>query len=306
MQTESESDADADADADAGVAARWRAVSGRTRLFPVIGHPVAQVRAPAVLNALFAQAGVDAVAFGLDLSPDRVLQGCRSLLASPNVGGLLVTVPHKKSLRALAQRVGPDADVVGAVNALRRADDGAIEGELFDGAGFVAGVLAAGHVLQGRRVLLLGGGGAGSAIAVALAQAGIAALEIFDSVPVASHALVQSLQPRFWRTRFASQAQPDAAGADIVINASPLGLRSADALPIAPARLDPGTLVCDIIMEPAETRWLAAARARGLPVHAGRAMFDHQVASYLAFFGFAELARLVRVTPAAVIFQETA
>jgi shikimate dehydrogenase len=291
--------------ADAAAAARWHAVSGKTLLFPVIGNPVAQVRAPAVLNALFAQAGVDAMSFGLALQPEDVVGACRALLASTSVGGLLVTVPYKKTLCAAADRLGADAQLVGAVNALRRAPDGAVEGDLFDGAGFVAGLLAAGRAVQGRRVLLLGSGGAGSAIAASLAQAGVAALDLYDPHPAASHALVQRLQPRFWRTRFDAHPQLDVAEADIVINASPLGLGSTDPLPIDPARLAPGTLVCDVIMQPAETRLLAAARSRGLPVHAGRSMFDHQVGAYLAFFGFPELAHRLRVTPDTIELLET-
>src|SRR3954465_1149137 len=103
-------------------------VSGKTLLFPVVGHPVAQVRAPAVFNALFAQAGIDALAFGLDLPPDSVAATVRGLLASRSVGGILVTVPYKKILANVADRLGVDATQVGALNALRRGADGAIEG----------------------------------------------------------------------------------------------------------------------------------------------------------------------------------
>jgi shikimate dehydrogenase len=118
-------------------------LSGRTLLFPVIGHPVRQVRAPAVFNALFAQAGIDALCVGLDLAPHAVVATCRALLQSPSVGGLLVTVPFKKTLAQAADRLGPAAGQVGAVNALRRAADGGIEGDLFDGLGFVRGMQAA-------------------------------------------------------------------------------------------------------------------------------------------------------------------
>lgn len=282
-------------DKDLQDAARWRGVSGRTRLFPVIGHPAAQVRAPAVFNALFAQAGIDAVSFGLDLPPEQVAATCIGLLASPNVGGLLVTVPYKKTLHAIAQRHGRDAQLVGALNALRRHADGAIVGELFDGTGFVAGLRAAGHEARGRDVLLLGAGGAGSAIAASLAQAGVARLAIFDPRQESVRALIADLQPHFPQVRFEPQARADASGFPIVINASPLGLKPADPLPMDPAQIATGTLVCDIIMEPADTALLRAARQRGLPTHAGRAMLDHQLPAYLDFFGCPELARRVQV-----------
>ena len=274
---------------------RWLGISGTTRLFPVVGHPAAQVRAPTVFNALFAQAGIDAVAFGLDLPPDSVVAGCAALLASPNVGGLLVTVPYKKTLHAIAQRVGLDARLVGAVNALRRDADGAIAGDLFDGAGFVAGLAAAGHPLRGRNALLLGAGGAGSAIAAQLAQAGVARLALYDPQAGSAKALAAHLQAAFAEVAFEAQPALQADGFDIVINASPLGLKPGDPLPIAPARLASGTLVCDIIMEPATTRLMQAAAQAGLPVHGGRAMLDHQLPAYFSFFGYPELAQRIAI-----------
>lgn len=270
-------------------------ISGRTRLFPIIGNPVAQVRAPAVFNRLFALAGIDAVSFGIALPPETVAATCEALLASPSVGGLLVTVPYKKTLRAICQRVGREAELTGAANALRRDADGVLHGDLFDGAGFLAGLRAAGHEPAGQRVLLLGAGGAGSAIASALAQAGVAQLSIYDPQQANARQLASHMQAAFPQVRFDAPAVVDVQGCAIVINASPLGLKPADALPLDPARLAAGTLVCDIIMEPADTALLRAARERGLPTHAGRAMLDYQLPAYLRFFGFEELAQRVRI-----------
>jgi shikimate dehydrogenase len=275
-------------------------VSGKTLLFPVVGHPAAQVRAPSVFNALFAQAGIDAVCFGLDLPPERVIATCTGLLESPNVGGLLVTVPYKKTLAQLPARLGSAASRTGAVNALRRAGDGRVEGDLFDGLGFVQGLLAAGHSVAGRRVLLLGAGGAGFAIAAALADAGVGLLAVYDPVLASVDALVGRLQPHSPGTVFRRQSLPQPEDFDIVINASPVGLQPLDPLPLDPQRIAPGTLVCDIIMKPETTPLLKAAIARGLPVHRGRAMLDHQIPAYLTFFGFAELAQRVRVSADAI------
>lgn len=286
-------------------ATAWRGISGRTLLFPVVGHPAAQVRAPAVFSSLFAQGGVDAVAFGLDLPPDSVVATVRGLLASANVGGVLVTVPYKKVLVAVAGRLGLDASQVGALNALRRGADGAVEGDLFDGTGFLAGLLAAGHAVAGRRVLLLGAGGAGSAIAAKLGQAGAAQVAVYDPQAGSAQALAASLQPHFPGTAFTPQATLQPRGCDIVINASPLGLKPGDPLPVDPALLADGTLACDIIMEPAATRWLQAAAARGLPVHAGRHMLDHQLPAYLSFFGLPTLASRLRITPGSIALEES-
>jgi shikimate dehydrogenase len=265
-------------------------LTGRTLLFPVVGHPAAQVRAPAVFNALFKRSGLDAVCFGLDLPPDRVVATVAGLLQSPNVGGVLVTVPYKKTLADLATRLGRAATATGAVNALRRAADGTIEGDLFDGLGFVRGLAAAGHPVAGRRVLLLGAGGAGSAIAAALAESGASLLAVHDPRLAAMDHLIARLQCAHPATLFRRQSLPQPEDFDIVVNASPLGLHALDPLPVDPQRIAAGTLVCDIIMEPETTPLLKAALARGLPVHRGRAMLDQQVPSYLAFFGLPALA----------------
>lgn len=270
-------------------------LTGSTLLFPVIGHPVRQVRAPAVFNALFVDGGVDAVCFGLDLPPQSVLETCRALLESPSVGGMLVTVPYKKVLVSLADRLGAAARQVGAVNALRRASDGCIEGDLLDGVGFVRGLEAAGHAVKGRRVLLLGAGGAGSAIAAALAEAQAAEIGIYDPHGELGAALQARLQPLFPGTVLRAAGQAAHVDYDIVINASPVGLAADDPLPLDPARLAPGTLVCDVIMEPPTTAFLHAAASRGLNIHRGQHMLDHQVPAYLSFFGFASLAQRVRV-----------
>jgi shikimate dehydrogenase len=285
-----------DPDPSSPAAIAWARLSGSSVLFPVVGHPVAQVRAPAVFNALFAQAGIDAVAFGLDLPADSVAAGCRALLASPSVGGILVTVPHKKVLCPLADRLGADAQLAGSLNALRRGPAGSIEGDLFDGTGFVRGLQAAGHRVGGRRVLVLGAGGAGAAIAAKLGQEGAAVVALHDPVPGSAEALASRLQPRLPATRLVIQPHADPDGFDTVVNASPLGLRPDDPLPIDPARLAAGTLVCDVIMQPATTRLIQEVLAIGLPVHRGRAMLDHQVAAYLSFFGYPELAARVHVT----------
>lgn len=271
-------------------------ISGRTLTFPIVGHPVAHVRAPVVFNRLFAEAGLNCACVALDLPAETVQAACRALLASPSVGGLLVTVPYKKALAGIADTLGDEARRTGAVNALRREADGRIHGDLLDGLGFVGGLRAAGCDPRGKRFLLAGAGGAGSAIASALAGAGASELRIFDSAPGLAAELAQRLAPEFPATDFHAQQTAQATGTEVVINATPLGLHAGDPLPLPVEPLAPGTLVCDIIMEPQTTPLMATAAARGLPVLGGRPMLDHQSAAYLAFFGFDEAARRVRVT----------
>lgn len=260
-------------------------VTGKTVLYPVIGHPVAQVRAPAVFNALFARAGVDALVVALDLPPHSVVEASRALLDSRSVGGLLVTVPYKKTLFELLGRAGMEAQLVGATNAIRKAEDGTLVGELFDGLGFVRGLQAAGHALAGKKVLLLGAGGAGSAIAAALAARAVGALRIFD--PHGAHGvdLADLLRRHYPDCEFTPVDRPLADDCEIVVNATPLGMKESDPLPMDPMTLDARTLVADVIMQPAHTRLLQRAQQRGCLTHPGQPMLDHQVPAYLNFFG---------------------
>jgi shikimate dehydrogenase len=269
-------------------------VNGRTLIFPVIGHPVAQVKAPMVLNALFLGAGVDALVVPLDLPPETVVETCRMLLASPSIGGLLVTVPYKRTLFELVDQPGEAAQLVGAVNALRRSAEGDILGDLFDGVGFLAGFRAAGHDPKGRRIMILGAGGAGSAIAAALKSANPGWIGIFDPDFAQASRLAGLLRSASASLPIEPLRSTSGVSCDVVINATPLGMKVSDALPVDPATFAADTLVVDVIMEPATTALLRRAAVRGLPTHPGRPMLDHQLPAYLDFFQLHSAIELAR------------
>jgi shikimate dehydrogenase len=193
-------------------------------------------------------------------------------------------VPHKAAAAALADRRSPTVEITGSANALRREADGRWYAENFDGLGFVAGLVAAGHDPKGERVALVGAGGAGSAIAAALLDAGADRLAVCDPDTAKLHALRSRLDAH-WPGRTATSAEPDTDGAALVVNATPLGLAPGDPLPVRPDRLPPGAVVADIIMQPRETRLLREAAERGHSVHYGIHMLDGQLDAYRAFFG---------------------
>ena len=260
-------------------------ISGRTRLYAVLGDPVIQVRAPALVNALFARLGHDAVLVPVHARPEDLAAVLDGLGRIGNLDGLLVTVPHKYAVRALASRVSGTVEITGSANALRREPGGGWYAENFDGSGFVSGLRYSGIDPAGQAVMLAGAGGAGSAIAAALLDAGAAALSICDPDAGRRDALVRRLDGR-WPGRTTGTRDAALTGAGIAINATPLGLRPADPLPFDPAGLGGDAVVADIIMEPAETPLLRAAAACGLAVHSGRHMLDHQIGAYRTFFGF--------------------
>ncbi|MGW7128012.1 shikimate dehydrogenase family protein [Streptomyces bobili] len=263
------------------------AISGTTRLYVVLGDPVAQVRAPGLLNDLFARTARDAVLVPVHVDPDGLGEVMRGLRRMRNLDGVLVTVPHKIEVCRYADRLGPAADLAGSANALRRNPDGTWLADNFDGAGFVHGLRANGHDPAGTTVALAGAGGAGRAVAAALLSAGAARLWLYDPDSARRTDVLARLDAR-WPGRVRAGVEGDLGDAgdrvDIAVNATPLGMSPGDRLPFDPARLPPTCVVADIIMKPAETALLKAARDGGLPVVHGRHMLDSQVLLYEEFF----------------------
>lgn len=260
-------------------------ITGSTRLYAVVGDPVRQVRAPGMLNTFFARAGIDAVLVPVHVRPADLAATVLGLQLVQNLDGLLITVPHKVAVRDFADAVSPAVELSGSANAMRREPDGTWYAENFDGAGFLAGLLAAGHDPVGRTVTVVGAGGAGSAIAPAVLTAGAATVHLCDVDTGRAAALAARLERR-WPGRTTCASRPVLEPADIVVNATPLGLRPDDPLPFDPAAVRPGTVVADIIMRPRETGLLRAAAALGLPVHFGAPMLDRQLDLYREFFQF--------------------
>ena len=255
-------------------------ISGTTRVYAVLGDPVAQVRAPAMLNPLFRALAVDAVLVPILVRPPDLADVVRGLQRAGNVDGLLITVPHKIEARRFADVESPAVVLSGSTNALRREPDGRWTAENFDGEGFLRGLRAAGIDPVGRRVFLAGAGGAGGAVAAALLTGGVAHLAVGDPDGERLGTLIDRLAAR-WPGRVGAGGPDDV---DLAINATPLGLRAGDPMPFDPVALPPGAVVADIIMKPPETALLRAAAAAGRRVHHGHHMLDHQLDLYRAFF----------------------
>jgi Shikimate dehydrogenase substrate binding domain len=153
-------------------------ISGQTRVYAILADPVHHVQTPQKLNALMRARGHDGVMIPVHVAADDLETVVAGLKRMRTSGGFVVTVPHKTAIVALCDTVSRQAELVGAVNCVRREADGRLVGEILDGAGFVAGLRKGGHEPKGKSVLLLGAGGAANAIAFALAEVGIARLGI--------------------------------------------------------------------------------------------------------------------------------
>jgi len=261
-----------------------RLIDGDTRVVAIIADPIAQVKSPALFNTYFNRHDINAVLIPAHVVPMDLAVAINGLRSLRNLAGVVVTVPHKLQAAKLAARLSPRAAVAGAVNCLRVGNDGQWEGDNFDGTGFVKGLEEQGHAVAGMCVLLVGAGGAGSALAHALCEAGIARLDVHDVASDALATLQQNLRSRFSGVELAS-AEPIARPAHgLVINASPMGMRVTDACPIDIGGAAADAVIADLIMKPECTELLARAERQGLRTHAGRYLLENSVEEIAKFF----------------------
>lgn len=259
-------------------------ISGTTAVIAHLGYPTETFKAPMIYNPYFEQAGIDAVVVPMGVRAEEYPQFLRLLFKLSNIAGALVTMPHKMTTVALLDEVSPTVRIAGACNAVRRAPDGRLQGDLFDGEGFVRGIARKGRAIAGARALVVGSGGVGSAIAASFAAAGVAELALFDTNAAAAEALGARLRAHYPALAVAFGAK-DPAGFDIVVNATPLGMKDGDLLPIDVARLDPATFVGEVVLKEEMTPFLRAAQARGCPIQVGADMLFEQIPAYLEYFG---------------------
>lgn len=257
-------------------------ITGATRLYAIVGDPVVQVRSPEVYTPRFAAAGMNAVLVPAQVRPENFDTVIPALMALGNLDGLLVTAPFKSRMLPFADRLGAAATCIGAVNALRREADGSWSGDMFDGAGFVRGIEAKGERLRGRRVLMYGAGGAGSAIACALAGAGVSSIRIVNPDPARTDALVAAMREAFPACDVAAAVMP--VDADMIVNASPVGMRPDDGMPGDIGALAPDTLVGDVVVSEAPTALIRHAIRYGCRWTNGHDMHSGQIEALMRFF----------------------
>jgi shikimate dehydrogenase len=249
-------------------------ISGKTGVLALVGQPVDHSLSPAMHNAAFAADGLDLVYICLDVDPDDLPAAVRGLEAL-KLRGFNVTMPHKRAMIPLVDELDEEARISGAVNTVVIETSG-LRGFNTDGGGMVMACKEAGIELSGKSVLLLGAGGTAAAIAVAFGKAGVGELHIANrSVEHAAY-----LRDKLHGTGMKGlvvhplDTLPDA---EIVINATPLGMKEGDLLPVPPAYVREGRGFCDVVYRPGtETPLVRLARERGVPVVAGDRMLLYQ------------------------------
>jgi shikimate dehydrogenase len=259
-------------------------IDGNTELIAHIGHPTHSFKSPLIYNPYFEKEGINALVVPMGCQTEHYPNFLKSIFNLTNIRGALITMPHKVTTVALLDEVTPTVKVAGACNAVKRDESGRLVGDMFDGTGFVRGVKRKGFDLEGKRVLVVGTGGVGSAIAASLAAEKIVSISLFDLNTASSEALghrLQSVYPQI-QVKLGSNA-PE--GHDLVVNATPMGMNEGDPLPLDVSRIAPETFVGEVVMRQEMTAFLQAAKNRGCKVQVGSDMLFEQIPAYLEYFG---------------------
>lgn len=260
-------------------------IRGTTALIAHIGYPTHTFKSPMIYNPYFEQENIDAVVVPMGCEADHYPAFLKSVFTLTNIRGALITMPHKVATVGLLDELTPTVKIADSCNAVRRAPDGRLQGDLFDGEGFVRGVRRKGCTLEGARALVVGCGGVGSAIAASLAGAGVRALSLFDAHAGSAQQLGRRLGAHYPALEVTTGSN-DPAGHELVVNATPLGMNHGDPLPVDVSRISPETFVGEVVLKEEMTAFLKAVQARGCRFQVGADMLFEQIPAYLEFFGF--------------------
>ena len=249
------------------------------RVAAVIGDPVRHSRSPAIHNAAFAAAGIDWVFTAFEV-PAGGGAAALDTMRVLRLAGLSVTMPLKAEVAEAVDVRDDEVEVLGAANCIVPIGDGRLRAVNTDAAGFVSGLEADADVSpEGLRVVLLGGGGAARAVAWGLAAAGAVDVAVINRTPAKAQAAAAIANAAGRAASGRVGTIDDVAAADIVVNATSVGMGADSSMPCDPDLLRPGQVAVDLVYEPLETAWLAALRQRGVEAHNGLSMLAYQAAA---------------------------
>ncbi|VDG21174.1 shikimate 5-dehydrogenase [Lactobacillus plantarum JDM1] [Lactiplantibacillus mudanjiangensis] len=268
-------------------------ISGTTGLFTLLGSPVGHSGSPAMYNFSFQQQGLDYAYLAFDVKKDQMAEAM-DMLRLFKVRGSNVTMPCKTVAATLVDDLSPAAKIVGAINVIVN-DDGKLTGHITDGLGFVRNLKETGVTIQGKKLVVLGAGGAATALQVQCALDGAASISIFNqdddfyANAEATQAKLKTATPNVDVTVYplADQAKLKAeiAAADILVNATVVGMKPLDGQSlIDPSWLQSDLVVADTVYNPLKTKLIEDAEATGCTVAPGKGMLLWQGAAAYTFF----------------------
>lgn len=247
-------------------------LDGETRLIPILGDPIAQVKSPALLTEGLAARGLNVIVPPMHVRPAEFAATVQALKLIGNLDGLVITVPHKFAASAVCDSLSAPARFIGSVNVIRRGADGGWFGDNCDGQGYIGGIRAAGGLVEKAAVLLIGAGGAGSAIAYEFLRQGASHVAVHDADTTRRDTLIARLNDGF--PGCARAGSDDPRGYDIIANATPMGMKAGDPMPVQADLLCPGQFVADCVTRPEITPLQAHARRIGCATMTGIGMFN--------------------------------
>ena len=254
------------------------AISGSTRVYGILGYPIAHSLSPLMQTFAFQHLQLDCLYAPFPVAPERLPQALSGAVAL-GVGGLNVTIPHKEAIMPLLDEVSAEAELIGAVNTVD-IRDGRTIGYNTDGAGFLLPLRELNLSFNAAPACLLGAGGAARAIAVALLQAGCLDLTLCNRNAARAQRLSDELRQHFPQARLRGAPLDSAADAAreaaLIVNATSLGLHPSDPQPLPATALRPEHVVYDIVYRPLYTAFLETARQRGARVAPGIEMLIGQ------------------------------
>jgi len=245
-------------------------LSGETLLYPIIGDPIIFVKSPQRLTAMFEARNHNGICVPMQVPDGELESALRGLGSIPNVRGLLITMPHKNTMFPYCATASETSKLLGVVSVARRNADGSWHGDMLDGLAFVAAQKKKGARIQGARVLQVGAGGAGIAIAIALLEAGVRELVLHDASKSRVDDVIGLLSSR---GRIVA-GPPDPTGCEIVVNATPMGMSPEDPLPVPAHLLTSSMFVGDVVAGHGVTPLLQAAQAAGCKTADGVQMVE--------------------------------
>lgn len=246
-----------------------------TVLYGVFGNPIKHSKSPVMMNRAFRETGTNAVYAAFEVKQDQLreaIQGVRAL----NYRGINVTIPHKVEVMRLLDHVDEDARRIGAVNTIVN-EDGRLIGYNTDGLGYVRSLKEETGSLQGKRILVLGAGGAARGVGFALAKEQPAALWIANRTVEKAVSLAKDISPYCETTGIGYDRVADLHSVDLIVNTTSVGMHPhVDATPLDTTFITPNMIVSDLVYNPLTTKLLAAAKSIGATAHSGLGMFIYQ------------------------------
>lgn len=256
---------------------KYDGIDSYTTMYGVFGDPIRHSRSPLMLNRAFQESGLNAAYAAFHVKPDGLkaaVQGIRAL----GFRGVNVTIPHKVDIMNYIDEIDEGAKIIGAVNTVVN-EDGKLIGYNTDGIGYVRSLKEeTGFELPGRKVLMLGAGGAARGVAYALAKEGAESIVIANRTKSKADELARAIEPYTAASGIDLEQIKDFAGeVDLIVNTTSAGMHPhIDELPMSTESIRSGQLISDLIYNPRITRFLREAEAGGARIHGGLGMFIYQ------------------------------